>query len=401
MELKEKLVALRKEKGLTQSAVAEKLDVSRQAISRWESGIALPSTDNLKSLSALYGVPVDYLLNSDTEEQRVTKGLEAENSTVDGIRLSDENLNEEETALKESFLTSINTPSQADEVIADEENMVVERASTSTNSLNPNCIGGIYYNNVVSRPSDLEINRAIKWQTSLSGLSPNTNYVVELWVRHVGSTTNNKKGSVSVRTNSNGKASVSQQVTFSSPGEIETTIKVYKGSTLVAERTGGSPDMVYARWSINLALNSNHLGTLYFYYASGAQAHHCDAKGKSGKGYTWDKEYGHTPPGDYYGETGGPSKDTEKYGPNKFIRMKGNQDPGYENLYVDGDYVTRGRSGLLIHGGRDQTSLWNTEGCVRIFDKDAKKITGLMDSWRSAGYHQFGRIKITRPGQSL
>lgn len=47
MELKEKLVALRKEKGLTQSAVAEKLDVSRQAISRWESGIALPSTDNL------------------------------------------------------------------------------------------------------------------------------------------------------------------------------------------------------------------------------------------------------------------------------------------------------------------------------------------------------------------
>lgn len=159
--------------------------------------------------------------------------------------------------------------------------------------------------------------------------------------------------------------------------------------------------MVYARWSINLALNSNHLGTLYFYYASGAQAHHCDAKGKSGKGYTWDKEYGHTPPGDNYGETGGPSKDTEKYGPNKFIRMKGNQDPGYENLYVDGDYVTRGRSGLLIHGGRDQTSLWSTEGCVRIFDKDAKKITGLMDSWRSAGYHQFGRIKITRPGQSL
>lgn len=86
MELKEKLVALRKEKGLTQSAVAEKLDVSRQAISRWESGVALPSTDNLKILSALYGVPVDYLLNSDTEEQRVTKGLEAENIPMNGKR---------------------------------------------------------------------------------------------------------------------------------------------------------------------------------------------------------------------------------------------------------------------------------------------------------------------------
>lgn len=69
MELKEKLVTLRKEKGLTQLAVAEKLDVSRQAISRWESGITLPSTDNLKSLSALYGVPVDYLLNSDAERE--------------------------------------------------------------------------------------------------------------------------------------------------------------------------------------------------------------------------------------------------------------------------------------------------------------------------------------------
>lgn len=67
MELKEKLVALRKEKGLTQLAVAEKLDVSRQAISRWESGMALPSTDNLKCLGALYGVPVDYLINEGTE----------------------------------------------------------------------------------------------------------------------------------------------------------------------------------------------------------------------------------------------------------------------------------------------------------------------------------------------
>ena len=67
IELKEKLVALRKEKGLTQLAVAEKLNVSRQAISRWESGTALPSTDNLKCLGALYGVPVDYLINEETE----------------------------------------------------------------------------------------------------------------------------------------------------------------------------------------------------------------------------------------------------------------------------------------------------------------------------------------------
>lgn len=67
MELKEKLVALRKEKGLTQLVVAEKLNVSRQAISRWESGTAQPSTDNLRCLGAVYEVPIDYLVNEETE----------------------------------------------------------------------------------------------------------------------------------------------------------------------------------------------------------------------------------------------------------------------------------------------------------------------------------------------
>ena len=79
MELKEKLVALRKEKGLTQLAVAEKLNVSRQAISRWESGIALPSTDNLKCLGALYGVPVDYLINEETERVNSESDSKKEN----------------------------------------------------------------------------------------------------------------------------------------------------------------------------------------------------------------------------------------------------------------------------------------------------------------------------------
>ena len=45
--------------------MAEALDVSRQAISNWETGAVLPSTDNLISLSQLYQVPVDHLLNND------------------------------------------------------------------------------------------------------------------------------------------------------------------------------------------------------------------------------------------------------------------------------------------------------------------------------------------------
>ena len=62
-----KLVSLRKQKGITQMGVAEKLNVSRQAISRWEVGSAVPTTDNLKVLSELYGVSIDYLLNDAAE----------------------------------------------------------------------------------------------------------------------------------------------------------------------------------------------------------------------------------------------------------------------------------------------------------------------------------------------
>lgn len=77
MSLAEKLVTLRKQKGLTQMDLAEQLNVSRQAISRWEVGAAIPSTDNLKVLGELYGIPVDYLLNDDTaEDTKSTRGAE-------------------------------------------------------------------------------------------------------------------------------------------------------------------------------------------------------------------------------------------------------------------------------------------------------------------------------------
>lgn len=67
MELNEKLISLRKKNKLTQIQVAEALTVSRQAISNWETGAVLPSTNNLKALSRLYQVPADSLLNDDTD----------------------------------------------------------------------------------------------------------------------------------------------------------------------------------------------------------------------------------------------------------------------------------------------------------------------------------------------
>lgn len=67
MELKEKLVTLRKKKGLSQLELAEMVKVSRQAVSRWEVGSTIPSTTNLQYLSDLYDVPLEYLLNETVE----------------------------------------------------------------------------------------------------------------------------------------------------------------------------------------------------------------------------------------------------------------------------------------------------------------------------------------------
>lgn len=73
----EKLVRLRKEKGLSQLQLAEEINVSRQAISRWEVGLAVPSREKLKALSELYHVSMDYLL-SDKEAEDVQKVSEPE-----------------------------------------------------------------------------------------------------------------------------------------------------------------------------------------------------------------------------------------------------------------------------------------------------------------------------------
>ena len=53
MSLQEKLTNLRKEQKLSQLEVAEAISVSRQAVSKWEAGSTVPSTDNLKFLSDL------------------------------------------------------------------------------------------------------------------------------------------------------------------------------------------------------------------------------------------------------------------------------------------------------------------------------------------------------------
>ena len=65
MALSEKLYALRKKSNLSQEQFAEQLGVSRQAISKWESGKAIPESDTLISISQYFHVTLDYLLKED------------------------------------------------------------------------------------------------------------------------------------------------------------------------------------------------------------------------------------------------------------------------------------------------------------------------------------------------
>ncbi len=65
MTFGEKLLKLRKEGGLSQEGLAEKLSVSRQAVSRWENEGILPDCVNLLEISRLFGVSTDYLLHDD------------------------------------------------------------------------------------------------------------------------------------------------------------------------------------------------------------------------------------------------------------------------------------------------------------------------------------------------
>lgn len=82
MNFAEKILNLRTEYGYSQETLAEKLNVSRQAVSKWESGATLPETDKIITLSNFFGVSTDYLLkdniqrsNNDSLDRVVLKFL--------------------------------------------------------------------------------------------------------------------------------------------------------------------------------------------------------------------------------------------------------------------------------------------------------------------------------------
>lgn len=99
IELANKLTKLRKEHGYTQEELASKLNVSRQAVSKWERGEASPDTDNLIELAKLYDISLDELLLTDSkekenEEEEKPEEVETDNVTNDFDRKESKSFSE-------------------------------------------------------------------------------------------------------------------------------------------------------------------------------------------------------------------------------------------------------------------------------------------------------------------
>lgn len=75
MILADKIIMLRKKNGWSQEELANRLDISRQSVSKWESGASIPDLDKIIKLSSLFSVSTDYLLKEENEELAVDEGM--------------------------------------------------------------------------------------------------------------------------------------------------------------------------------------------------------------------------------------------------------------------------------------------------------------------------------------
>lgn len=84
MTLGEKLKEIRKRFGLSQEQLAEIMNVSRQAITKWENDGGIPDVSNLQELSKVFGITVDYLLNDDNGLPALSMTKQLDKDKYDG-----------------------------------------------------------------------------------------------------------------------------------------------------------------------------------------------------------------------------------------------------------------------------------------------------------------------------
>ena len=91
IEIANRLVELRKKNGYSQEELADKLGLSRQAVSKWERAESSPDTDNLICLAKLYNISLDELLNTDQSVEEIRKEVkEKESDSVKKIEISED-----------------------------------------------------------------------------------------------------------------------------------------------------------------------------------------------------------------------------------------------------------------------------------------------------------------------
>ena len=88
MILADKIIRLRRKNGWSQEELAEKMNVSRQAVSKWESAQTVPDLEKILMLGALFGVTTDYLLKDELESEEFTSG---EDSAIRRLTLAEAN----------------------------------------------------------------------------------------------------------------------------------------------------------------------------------------------------------------------------------------------------------------------------------------------------------------------
>ena len=90
MILADKIIRLRKKNGWSQEEFAEKMSVSRQAVSKWESSQTIPDLEKILQLSLLFGVTTDYLLKDEIEDEELTNDTSSD-TTVKRISIEEAN----------------------------------------------------------------------------------------------------------------------------------------------------------------------------------------------------------------------------------------------------------------------------------------------------------------------
>ena len=124
MDFSDKLLKLRTQCGYSQEALAEKLNVSRQAVSKWELGTTLPETDKVIAISDFFNVSTDYLLkdkfqlsNNDSLDRVVLKFLgsaqDMDNISKELVEIMKDGIIDDEEKIKmESIIDTLDTISK-------------------------------------------------------------------------------------------------------------------------------------------------------------------------------------------------------------------------------------------------------------------------------------------------